>query len=268
MNPSSSHPPDGADSAPVAVDAAGRLQIPDGWSAGELHVHTAHSDGTLALEQILDRAARLGLDTLAITDHDKVNEGLRAERLAKSLDVAAIAGTEVTTRTQHHLVGLFIDRPVPLYRSMAESVRAIRDQGGLAILAHPFMAVPNASGPRRILGWLDHTDFDGIELENQYLSPGRREKLRDFYGLHKERLGAAIGGTDSHFGDLGRFLTLYPGSGPADLYRAIKERRTVAARSALVYPRAGLGDLALNNYRSLACLSLYRLRALLTGRYD
>ncbi len=254
--------------APVTLDSSGRLQPPDGWSLGELHVHTRHSDGTRTLEQILQQAGMLGLDTIAITDHDKVNEGLRARRLGPRYGCAAVAGTEVTTRTQHHLLGLFIQGPVPLYKSMADSVRAIRQQGGLAILAHPFMAVPNASGRRRILGWLEETDFDGIELENQYLSPGRRERLRTFYDRHRERLGAAIGGTDAHFGDLGRFLTLYPGRGTDDLYRAIKARQTLAARSTIRYPRAGWSELAFNNYRSLACLSVYRLRALLQGRYE
>ncbi|MCY3694893.1 MAG: PHP domain-containing protein [Chloroflexi bacterium] len=268
MNLSSSDLRAGIAAEPVAADGGGRLQLPEGWSAGELHVHTSHSDGTRTLEQILSLAERLGLDTVAVTDHDKVNEGLRAVGLAARYRTSAVAGTEVTTRTQHHVLGLFVERPVPLYRSMADSVRAIRDQGGLAILAHPFMAVPNASGRRRILGWLEQTDFDGIELENQYLSPERRERLRAFYDLNRERLGAAIGGTDAHFGDLGRFLTLYPGRGPEDLYRAIKSRQTVAARSDVSYPRAGLGELALNNYRSLACMSVYRLRALLLGRYE
>lgn len=268
MNLSSSERRTGIAAEPVAVDGGGRLRPPEGWSVGELHVHTSHSDGTRTLEQILGLAERLGLDTVAVTDHDKINEGLRAHRLASRFGVSAVAGTEVTTRTQHHVLGLFLKRPVPLYRSMADSVRAIRDQGGLAILAHPFMAVPNSSGPRRILGWLEQTDFDGIELENQYLSPERRERLHAFYDRHRERLGAAIGGTDAHFGDIGRFVTLYPGRGPDDLNRAIRSRRTLAARSQISYPRAGLGELALNNYRSLACLSIYRLRALILGRYE
>lgn len=268
MKLSSSDRRAGIAAEPVTVDGDGRLRPPDGWSVGELHVHTSHSDGTRTLEQILSLAERLGLDTVAVTDHDKINEGLRAVSLAPRYGIAAVAGTEVTTRTQHHLVGLFLERPVPLYKSMADSVRAIREQGGLAILAHPFMAVPNSSGRRRILGWLEQTDFDGIELENQYLSGARRKRLRAFYDRHRERLGAAIGGTDAHFGDLGRYVTLYPGRGPEDLYRAIKSRQTVAARSEINYPRAGLGELVLNNYRSLACLSVYRLRALLLGRYE
>ena len=268
MKLSSSDRESGFAAAAVAIGPDGRLQPPAGWSAGELHVHTRHSDGTRTLEQTLARTSRLGLDTVAITDHDKVTEGLRAQHLAPDYGCAAVAGTEVTTRFQHHLLGLFIRQPVPLYRTMADSVRAIRDQGGLAILAHPFMAVPNASNQGRILGWLEETDFDGIEIGSQYLSAKRRERLLAFYGRHRERLGAAIGGTDAHFGDLGRFLTLYPGQGPHDLYRAIRERRTVAARSSVSYPRAGWRDLLYNNYRSLACLSVYRLRALLQGRYD
>ena len=254
--------------SPIQLDARGKLTLPGGWSGGELHLHTTHSDGTRTLVQNLRRAAEIGLDVIAVTDHDKVREALRAHTLASDFGLDAVIGTEITCRTQHHVLGLFIRGSIRIYQTMADTVRAIRDQGGLAILAHPFMGVPNASNAKRILSWLETTDFDGIELESQYLNPRRRERLHAFYLEHSERLGAAIGGTDAHFGDLGRYLTLFPGSGAAALRAAIVNRRTVAARSELVYDRPQLRDLALNNYRSLLCLSIYRLRAVSGGSYQ
>ena len=135
MNLSSNDRQAGVSAEPVGVDGDGRLQPPEGWSAGELHVHTSHSDGTRTLEQILGLTGRLGLDTVAVTDHDKINEGLRAIPLAGRYRTAAVAGTEVTTRTQHHVLGLFVKRPVRLYRNMADSVRAIRRQNGRIVVA-------------------------------------------------------------------------------------------------------------------------------------
>ena len=253
--------------APLGVGPAG-LAVPEGWSAAELHMHTSHSDGTLSLEGNLELASGRGLAAMAVTDHDKVGEGLRARELANRFGLAGIAGTEVTTRSQHHVVGLFIKRPIRLYRSVPDTVAEIRDQGGLAIVAHPFMNVPNATTAKRILSWLEKTDFDGIELESQYLSESSRRRLADFYRTHHRMLGAAIGGTDAHFGDVGRFVTLYPGSGAKDLADAIRNRQTIAARTKVEFRRPTPVDYLTKNYRSLLALSGYRVAAFLTGRYQ
>ena len=58
--------------------------------------------------------------------------------------------------------------------------------------------------------------MDGIELRHTApVLPGTWGLLDAFYAEHRDRLGAALGAGDSHFGehDLGRVLTVFPGNG-------------------------------------------------------
>ena len=104
----------------------------------DLHVHTSASpDGRPSLEEIARAARRAGLDAVAITDHDlctPVPETLEG--------VLLIPGCEVSTRIGH-ITGLFLDRPLPLEEmgrlpEPEAAVEAIRDAGGLAVLADPY----------------------------------------------------------------------------------------------------------------------------------
>lgn len=237
---------------------------PQGWGLAELHAHTSASDGVPSPGALVQRADQLGLDVLAITDHDTIDGALRARDVAAATDarVEVIVGMEVTTRRQDHVVGLFLEHPVPIFRPLDETVEAIQAQGGLAIVAHPFLGVPTSISGKRLLCALARVRFDGIETENQYFRERTRAEARRFQATHAERVGAAVGATDAHFGDLGRALTLFPGRTAANLRAAIGERTTVAAHGGLQHPRPALADHARNQFRSLVKLPVMRARTL------
>ncbi len=209
-------------------------------------------------------ADEFGLDVLAVTDHDTIDGALRARDIAAATyaRVEVIVGMEVTTRRQDHVVGLFLELPVPIFRPLIETVEAIQAQGGLAIVAHPFLGVPTSISAKRLLRALAQVRFDGIEIENQYLRERTRADARRFQATHAERVGAAVGATDAHFGDLGRALTLFPGHTAAELRAAISARTTLAARGGLQHPRPALADHARNQFRSLVKLPAMRARTL------
>jgi predicted metal-dependent phosphoesterase TrpH len=77
-----------------------------------LHCHTTASDGNLTSEQLVVRAAGLGIDVLAITDHD-TTEGLPAALTeADRQGITVVPGVEVSTtsgREELHLLGYFVD---------------------------------------------------------------------------------------------------------------------------------------------------------------
>src|SRR5215469_7503833 len=64
----------------------------------ELHAHSAYSflDGASLPEELAARAAELGYDTLALTDHDGVYGSLEFAHAAKHFGVRPITGAEVT----------------------------------------------------------------------------------------------------------------------------------------------------------------------------
>ncbi len=214
-----------------------------------------------ALVRIADE---LGLDVLAVTDHDTIDGAQRARDIAVATHarVEVIVGMEITTRRQDHVVGLFLEHPVPIFRPLVETVAAIHEQGGLAIVAHPFLGVPTSISAKRLLRALAQVRFDGIETENQYLRVRTRAEARQFQERHAERVGAAVGATDAHFGDLGRALTLFSGRTADELRTAITQRTTLPARGGLQHPRPTLGDHARNQFRSLVKLPAMRARTL------
>lgn len=78
----------------------------------DLHVHTTASDGTLTPTQVVQRAARLGLTVLAITDHDTVAGIPDALAAGAACGVEVIPGVEINTdvpRAEAHVLGYFID---------------------------------------------------------------------------------------------------------------------------------------------------------------
>ncbi len=237
---------------------------PDGWGVAELHAHTTASDGVRTPQTLVTIADTLGLDVLAITDHDTMDGALRAQKIAADTGarVEVVVGMEVTTRRQDHVVGLFLRHPLPIFRTVADTVKAIHAQGGLAIVAHPFLGLPSSISPRRLRAALKQVRFDGIEVENQYMRERVRAKVRAFLDAHTPQLGAPIGGSDAHFGDLGRAVTLFEGRTADDLRRAIEQSTTVAMRGSLRHPRPRFRDYAQNQYRSLLRLPLMRLRIL------
>lgn len=253
---------------PVEVDQAGRIVLPAGLSAADLHCHTDRSDGVVPLEHVLDVAESRGIRVLAVTDHDMIRGALEASQLSIHRETDLVVGQEVTTRWQHHIIGLYLSEPVPLFRTVPDTVRAIRQQGGLAVVAHPGLGLPTSASLRAITGWMKETTFDGIELDSSFLSSPARRNLLDFYKKHGERLGAGIGGTDAHYGDVGRVITIFEGETPDDLRTAIESRRTVVARTNLEYPGADWRMRLKNQQRALLWLPLYRLKVMLGGNYS
>src|SRR3954453_19657051 len=71
----------------------------------ELHAHSAYSflDGASQPEELAARAAELGYDTLALTDHDGVYGSLEFAHAAKHFGVRPITGAEVTLQDGSHV---------------------------------------------------------------------------------------------------------------------------------------------------------------------
>ncbi len=116
-----------------------RVTIPAGWSLADLHVHTNLSDGIASPEQVVDEAIRRNLSVIAITDHDSLAGAKRVREVVakRQAPLEVIVGTEVTTRSGH-FIGLFLEKRIKMYRSVDFSYDAIKEQGGICIVPHPW----------------------------------------------------------------------------------------------------------------------------------
>ncbi len=226
----------------------------------ELHCHTTASDGVVSPEKLVEIAEHLGLDVLAVTDHDTIDGALAARDHALETDaqVEVIVGMEVTTRRQDHIVGLFLERAPAIFRSVTDTVDEIHAQGGLAVVAHPFLGLPSSISAGRLREALQRCQFDGIEAENPYMGESARGRLSAFLRDHSEDVGARIGASDAHFGDLAQAVTLFDGRSAAGLRSAIEGRSTIPAVGRVRHPRPTLRAHLQNQYRSLLCLPVMR----------
>ncbi len=103
----------------------------------DLHCHTRASFDSLASPAAVVRAAAArGLTHLAITDHERIDGAIEAQALAPR-GLTVIVGEEIRT-TGGDLVAVFLTAPVPPGLSPAETIAAVRAQGGLVGIPHPF----------------------------------------------------------------------------------------------------------------------------------
>ena len=103
----------------------------------DLHCHTSASFDSLAQPAAVARAAAArGRSHLAITDHDTI-AGALAARDAAPEGLTILVGQEIRTR-EGDLIGLFLTAAVPRDLPAAEAIAAVRAQGGLVGIPHPF----------------------------------------------------------------------------------------------------------------------------------
>ncbi|HZU18204.1 MAG TPA: PHP domain-containing protein [Candidatus Dormibacteraeota bacterium] len=233
-------------------------------SLADPHCHTVASDGMATAAELVAAARAAGLALIAVTDHDTMAAAREVWERGQEVGVAVVQGQEITTRwpAQTHVLGWFLERPVRSGMSLEDTVRAIHDQGGLAVIPHPFMPTYFAScQPGMLLRLIERHPVDAIELVHTApMSAGRRRLLAGFYEAHRERLGAAVGASDSHFGphDLGGALTEFPGRTAEDFRAAVLAARTTPRRGRRAAVPIGLA--LRQQWRSLVDLPLRRLR--------
>ncbi len=156
----------------------------------DLHIHSGYSrDASASAVEIVKRCKALGLDGVAITDHNEIKGSLEAYALAASEGVIVVRGVEVSA-DEGHVLALGVSELIPRGLSVRDTVDKIRAAGGIAVAAHPGR-FPSGIGMKRAMTM----DFDGIETLNGGSS--RRSNRRAGEVAHRRRL-PATGGSDAH----------------------------------------------------------------------
>lgn len=164
-----------------------------GWVRVDLHSHTMWSgDSTTTPDEIAEAVEAAGIDVLCITDHNAV---AGAQRLSEELGCRVVVGEELRT-TAGEIIGLFLSERVPMGMSPLQTAHAIRDQGALVYIPHPFDPMRRNLSEAALLELTQEGLVDAIEVLNSKTSlPSLNQRAAEFAVTHGLRAGA---GSDAH----------------------------------------------------------------------
>lgn len=210
---------------------------PQSVGYADLHMHTTASDGVAPVRELLNYIARKRshLNVIAITDHDTLDAALWACDHQDHYPFEIVPGIEVTSRIGH-ILALWVTTPIPARMDLNDTVAAIHEAGGLAVLAHPFhiemdFVRQNALRYGREPQVLLESGLDAVEVHNAGLvTPGSNLVAR----LMAKRIGIAVtGSSDAHTpGAVGSGVTRFMGSTAAELRYALDHKLTTAEGTA------------------------------------
>ena len=204
------------------------------WVLCDLHTHTSWShDCRVEVGELLDHAELGGLGAIAVTDHNVLGGALEAVDLARGRDLVVVPGEEVKTDGQGEVIGLFLSEEIPRGLSFADTIAAIRSQGGLVYLPHPFdrlHAIPDAPTLHRHLA-----DIDVFEVYNaRLLFDAYNDEALRFATKYNLTMGA---GSDAHvLQGLGTgVLRMRAFEGPEEFLVSLRSAQVLRRPKSLVY---------------------------------
>ena len=198
----------------------------------DFHSHSHYSrDSLINPRTFVDRCVAKSVTCIAVTDHDEIEGAFVIQELAKAMDapLKVIAGEEVKT-AEGEIIGLFLKELVARGMSPEDTIKAIHEQGGLAVIPHPYDIFRRSVLTDEAIERVKH-DVDAIEGFN----------CRNILGRHDEKARALANevekpftlGTDSHSPmELGGGqLEIDDFETPEDLLRVLRGGRIVGGRS-------------------------------------
>ncbi len=185
----------------------------------DLHIHTCYSvDCLTPVEKIVARCLELGINCVAVADHNTIAGALKLRQIAP---FKVIVAEEIAT-TAGEVMGLFLEEKVARGLSAQETTSRIRSQGGLVAIPHPFgRSLPwrsNALASSEILSQVDI--IEAFNSRTPFSSGIRRATM-----LAKVHGKAASAGSDAHtLGEIGRAYVQMPEfNGPGDFLNSLAQ---------------------------------------------
>jgi predicted metal-dependent phosphoesterase TrpH len=201
----------------------------------DLHTHTIYSyDGTASVPAVLNRARQIGLDILAITDHDEINGALNALELAPDFGIEVIPGIEITT-AEGDLLAYNILQKVDRGQSLIDTVLKVGALGGFCIAPHPMAGGfgMKSLSAYSIMKALRNREVSKILVGIETYNATAIDKMSNHYAhILGEHLGIAkLGNSDAHVTEaIGLGATEFEGHTSKDLLKAMRNGRTTIHR--------------------------------------
>lgn len=184
------------------------------------HVHTDHSDDcNRSVGQLIELCRQRGVGCITITDHDTIAGAREMASAAAGSDLNVIIGEEIST-TGGHVIGLFLQEEIEPGLSPRETARAIKEQGGLVVIPHPFNWMFGCGLCGHVYELLDLIDaVEVCNAQNAWAVPNiRAERFAKQYHFPQ------IVGTDLHHSDSldACYQMIEPFEGPAGFLNSLR----------------------------------------------
>jgi hypothetical protein len=193
----------------------------------DLHVHTCYSmDCNMSLDRMISRCFEIGINCIAIADHNTIAGALKLKEIAT---FKVIVAEEILTPIGE-LMGLFLTEAIPKGLSPEETIAKIKSQGGLVGIPHPFGRWPLQNSKKLLSGEI-LSQVDIIEVFNsRTLLPNSSSKA---WKLALEYGKAASAGSDAHtIGEIGRaYIEMPEFNGSDDFINCLSQGRIFGRRS-------------------------------------
>jgi hypothetical protein len=173
----------------AATPTAGTVRV-------DLHTHTMWSgDSTTTPEEFAAAVEASGLDVVCITDHHAI---AGAVELRDRLACRVVVGEELRTAAGE-IIGLFLHERIPMGMTHLDAARAIRDQGGVVYIPHPFDPMRRNLTETALRELADADLIDAIEVLNAKTS---LDSLNRRAAAFAAEYGIVAGaGSDAHVPD-------------------------------------------------------------------
>jgi len=171
----------------------------------DFHSHTRFSKDSLAeIPLLIEKAKKIGLDKIIITDHNTIAGALLAQEMYPD---KIIIGEEILT-TRGELLAFFLTREIPKGLEPAEAIRQLKEQGAFISVSHPFDHARHGWQPEDLDNIIK--EVDAIEVFNaRCLSAETNRKAMEY--ARKHNVPGTVG-SDAHMvGELGKaYLEIDP----------------------------------------------------------
>jgi predicted metal-dependent phosphoesterase TrpH len=204
------------------------------WIVADLHLHTSWShDCSIDVDELLDHAEAQGLGAIAVTDHNVFGGAMEAVEKARGGRLVVIPGEEVKTADEGEVIGLFLREEIPRGMSFGDTVAAIRAQGGLVYVPHPFDRLHAIPPPETLHRHL--AEIDVLEVYNaRLLFEAYNEEALRFARKYNLTPGA---GSDAHvLAGVGTgVVRMRRFSGPEEFLVSLHDAEVLRRPKSLVY---------------------------------
>jgi hypothetical protein len=204
------------------------------WIVCDLHMHTNWShDCSIEPAELVAHASEHGLGAIAVTDHNAFGGALEAVEHSSGTDLTVIPGEEIKTDGQGEVIGLFLREEIERGMPFGDTIAAIRAQGGLVYLPHPFdrmHAIPEPATLHRHLA-----EIDVFEVYNaRLLFEAYNDEALRFARKYDLTMGA---GSDAHVlqGVGTGALRMRRFDGPEEFLLSLRTAQVLRRPKSLVY---------------------------------